>query len=225
MRTVAFVPIKFESERLKHKNFLPLGNKPLCWYIFHTLLQVPEIDEVFVFCSNPEVQTYLPKGVTFLERPTSLDTNLTLGLDIYKAFTQKVEADVYVLAHATSPFIRPSSVSEGLQKIKAEGYDSAFSAEKQQTFAWYKNQPLNYALTHIPRTQDLEPVFLETSAFFMFRKEVLFALNRRIGEAAYMVVTDKYESVDIDTEEDFKLAEALLTVLMEKFPAVYQPSK
>ena len=51
-KVVAFVPIKLNSQRLPHKNILPLGNQPLSWYIFNTLLNIENIDEVCVFCSD-----------------------------------------------------------------------------------------------------------------------------------------------------------------------------
>lgn len=90
-------------------------------------------------------------------------------------------ADVYLLAHATSPFIRPATIAAALHKVTDEGYDSAFSAERMQTFAWYRGEPLNYALDAIPRTQEIEPVFVETSAFFIFRREIWCDLHQRIA--------------------------------------------
>ena len=39
-----------------------------------------------------------------------------------------------------------------------------------QTFTWYKNTPINYNLDNVVRTQDIKPVFWETSAFYIFKK-------------------------------------------------------
>lgn len=127
------------------------------------------------------MRPYLPDGVRFLRRSPRLDRNETLGREIYDAFTAEVVADVYLLAHATSPFIRPATIAAALHKVTDEGYDSAFSAERMQTFAWYRGEPLNYALDAIPRTQEIEPVFVETSAFFIFRREIWCDLHQRIA--------------------------------------------
>ncbi len=212
-KVVAFVPIKYNSQRLPNKNFLPLGDKALCSHVFDSLLEVEEIDEVYVFCSNSDISKHLPKQVRFLERDKILDRDETLGMEIYEAFCEKIPADVYVLCHATSPFISCQSIAEGVRAVIDENYDSAFSVEKHQTFTWYKGNPLNYKLSHIPRTQDLEAIYLENSAFFIFENKILKQYKRRIGERPYMVVTSRFESIDIDYQEDYELAKAVYELL------------
>ena len=96
-----------------------------------------------------------------------------------------------------------------MAQVESGEYDSAFSAERVQTFAWWQGKPLNYSLERVPRTQDLEPIYVETSAFFVFREDVWREKHRRIGERAYMAVTDRIESMDIDNPDDFLLAEAI----------------
>lgn len=209
MKVVAFVPIRLNSQRVEGKNLRLLGGEPLLCHILRTLLAVETIDEVYVFCSDEAVRPYLPDGVRFLRRSPQLDRNETLGREIYDAFTAAIDADIYILAHATSPFIRPVTVAAALHKVTDEGYDSAFSAERLQTFAWYEGRPLNYALDAIPRTQDIEPVFVETSAFFIFRREIWRDLHQRIGRRPYTTVVDRLEGIDIDYPEDFALAEVI----------------
>ena len=210
MKIVAFVPVRLNSKRVTGKNLRPLGGKPLMCYILETLVRVKDIDDVYLYCSSEEVKKYLPKGVKFLRRPEFLDRDETLGKEIYDEFTKTVDADVYILAHTTSPFIRQETIEDALDKIVSQGYDSAFSAEKIQTFAWYKGKPLNYDLKEIPRTQTIEPVFVETSAFFMFKRDVWKVHRQRIGFRPYVALVDKIEGVDIDWPEDFTFAEKIL---------------
>lgn len=211
MRIVAFAPIRLNSKRVSQKNLRLLGNKPLMSYILETLTQVESIDDVYAYCSSREIQQYCPAGVQFLQRPAELDGDEVLGEQIYSEFLKTIDADIYVLAHTTSPFIKASTIQHALNKIIKEDYDSAFSAEKIQTFAWFEGKPLNYQLNHIPRTQTIEPVFIETSAFYIFRKEVWTEQHQRIGSNPYISVIDKIEGVDIDWPEDFNFAEHILT--------------
>lgn len=206
MKVVAFVPIKLNSQRLPHKNLLPIAGRPLCYHICETLTQVQEIDETYVYCSDPKVTEYIPREVTFLRRNAYLDGDLVKGREIYERFIAEVDADIYILAHTTSPFIRRESIGNALGKVLNEGYDSAFSAEKKQTFCWYQGKPVNYDLEDVPRTQDLEPVWVETSAFFIFRKEIFVEHGRRIGFHPYIQEVSGMETVDIDTGEDYDLA-------------------
>ena len=210
MKTVAFVPIRLNSKRVAGKNLKMLGDKPLLRYILDTLVKVERIDEVYVYCSSEEIVSYLPEGVRLLKRPEFLDRDETLGKEIYEEFTKTVDADVYILAHTTSPFMKVETVENALSKILDEGYDSAFSAERVQTFVWYQGKTLNYDLKEIPRTQTIEPVFVETSAFFMFKRDVWKIHKQRIGFKPYIAEVDKIEGVDIDWPEDFAFAEKIL---------------
>lgn len=216
MKIVALVPIRLNSQRVEGKNLRLLGGRPLMTYLLESLVAARNIDEVYVYCSDESIKQYLPEGATFLKRDPKLDSNTTLGEEIYNAFTKEVEADIYVLAHATSPFIRTSTIEQGVDKVVSGEYDSAFSAEKVQTFTWWQGRPLNYSLERIPRTQDLEPVYVETSAFFIFRREVWLNKHRRIGDRPYTAVTDRIESMDIDNPDDFKLAEAIVAAKLNK---------
>ena len=210
MKTVAFVPIRLNSKRVAGKNLKMLGDKPLLCYILDTLVKVERIDEVYVYCSSEEIVSYLPEGVRFLKRPEFLDRDETLGKEIYEEFTKTIDADVYILAHTTSPFMKVETVENALSKILDEDYDSAFSAERVQTFVWYQGKTLNYDLKEIPRTQTIEPVFVETSAFFMFKRDIWKIHKQRIGFKPYIAEVDKIEGVDIDWPEDFAFAEKIL---------------
>lgn len=213
MKAVAFVPIRLNSKRVVGKNLKMLGNKPLLQYILETLVKVQGLDEIYVYCSQESIIPYLPQGVKFLKRDTSLDSDETLGKEIYEAFVKEVEADVYMLAHTTSPFVKAETIEDALQAVTSEKHDSAFSAQKIQTFTWYNGNPLNYSLKEVPRTQTIEPVYVETSAFYIFRREVWTELNQRIGNNPYMALTDTIESVDIDNPEDFEFASVIIDKL------------
>jgi CMP-N-acetylneuraminic acid synthetase len=209
VKVIAFVPIRLNSKRIIGKNLKLLGEKPLMVHVLDTLLKVPKIDEIFVYCSQSDVIQYLPQEIKFLKRNADLDRDETLGEEIYAPFVKEIYADVYILAHATSPFINHVTIENALNQILEYGYDSAFSVEKIQTFAWYNGNPLNYNLKKVPRTQDIEPVFVETSAFYMFKREVWCKEKQRIGHNPYMQIVDKIEGVDIDNPYDFDMAEII----------------
>lgn len=61
----------------------------------------------------------------------------------------------------------------------------------------------------IVTTQNLDPIYMETGAFFIFTKEMYQRIHQRIGEKPYMHIVDSFEAVDVDTKEDFDLARAV----------------
>ena len=212
MKIVAFVPMKLKSQRLPNKMLLPLGNQLLFQHIFNTLLNVKkEIDiDIYCYCSDETIKSKLPKNINFLKRDTLLDRDETLGIEIYQSFVNQIDADIYILCHATSPFLKEDSILEGIKKILNENYDSSVSVSRIQTFCWYDNKTLNYELTNVIRTQDIKPIFYETSAFYMFKKNILTDHKRRIGFNPFLVETDRIESIDIDEQIDYDLASKIL---------------
>lgn len=214
-RVVAFVPIKLNSQRLAGKNLKVLGTIPLIQHILNSLVKVKNIDDVYVFCSDSSIVNILPDGVKFIKRDKSLDLDEALGADIYNSFLNCIDADYYVLAHATSPFIKSETISNAIDKVLNEEYDSAFTLQAVKNFVWYQNKPLNYSLDLIPRTQDIEPIYVECSAFFIFSKKQWKNSKRRIGVNPYMVILEGPEATDIDTQEDFSLAEFYINKINE----------
>ena len=211
MKVVALVPIKLNSQRLPHKNILDLGGKPLCYYMTENLININKIDTTYVYCSDEVIKNYMPEGINFLKRDQYLDGDLVKGQEIYERFINQIDADIYVLAHVTAPFIRKETIENALDKVISGEYDSALSVKKVKTFTWYKGKTLNYDLQNIPRTQDIEPIYYETSGFFIFKKEVFTKMGkRRIGNKPYFQEVDDIEAVDIDYPEDFKFAQAII---------------
>lgn len=217
MKCVAVVPMKLNNVRLPNKNTRAFNNgAPLCTYILNTLLKVREIDEVYVYCSQEEIKRYLPEGVRYLKRSEDLDTDTTKMNEVLAAFAKDVDADVYVMTHATAPFVRVESFEKGINAVLSEQYDSSFAVKKIQDFLWKDGQALNYDLNCIPRTQDLEPIYMETSGFYIYKKQIILEMNRRIGEMPYLVEVDEIESMDIDEYQDFVIADAIYNSVYRK---------
>lgn len=202
--------MKLNNRRLPQKNTKPFTNgKPLCHYILSTLLGVNGIDEVYVYCSNPDIKEFIPDGVKYLERSKLLDQDSTSITEVLTCFTKTVPADIYVMTHTTAPFITKESIEKGLLAVKSGEYDSSFAAKKLQDFLWEDGSPFNYSLDNIPRTQDLPPLYEETSGFYIYKYDVMSKLHRRIGDRPYIVEIGEIESVDIDEPEDFMIADAI----------------
>lgn len=216
MKIVAIVPMKLNNRRLPQKNTKSFTNgKPLCYYILSTLLKVKAIDEVYVYCSNPEIQEYIPKGVKYLKRSQSLDYDTTKMNEVLQCFAKDVPADIYVMTHTTAPFISKESIEKGLKAVISGEYDSSFSAKKLQDFLWKDGKPFNYELENIPRTQDLDALYEETSGFYIYKNDVMTKLNRRIGDNPFIVEVGEIQSIDIDEEEDFIIADAIFNHIIK----------
>lgn len=217
MKVAAFVPVKLNNERAPGKNTKPFSDgTPLITHFLKTLVQVPEIDELYVYCSKEEIKEYLVPGALFLKRPEQLDTKEATPQDIISAFMSQVEADVYMVCHCTSPFVKAERFSACIQKVCSGEHDSAFTGEKLQRLMWYNGEPLNFDAANVPRTQDLPVYYNEVSAAYVFHRNTFETLWRRIGVNPYICEVSGAECVDIDYPEDFEIANAIYMVILKK---------
>lgn len=213
LQTTALVPIKLNNERLPGKNLLGLPDgSTLLDRILVTLSQVPNVEQTIVYCSDSSIRSTVEgHGARFLRRDPRLDLATATSNDILAAFADDVDSDVYLLAHATAPFIKASTISAGISAIESGLFDSSLSVERMQTFYWRNGRPANYDPASIPRTQDLEPLLVETSGFYAFKREVLTLAGRRTGEHPALIEVSRLEALDVDVAEDFELASAIVS--------------
>lgn len=210
----AVVPLKVESARLRGKNFLFLGGRPLAHYLVTTLTRSELFDAVFIFCSSPRLLDYLPKGVQWLPRPPRLDSDAIKANELFQSAVETLpdEFEYVFLSQVTSPFLSENSFRRGVEALTLENYDSVFSVRSHMTYAWMEGrpEPLNYDPQDIPRTQDLAAIHLETSGFYGFRRQSYLQSGTRIHGRTKKIELGFAEAIDIDYPEDFVVAEHML---------------
>lgn len=208
MKIVACVPIKTNNERLPGKNTMKFfDGTPLMHFIQKSLVNICEINDIYVFSSDESIQKYCIENVNFLLRSSSLNSAQTTPADIIRAFMNEVDADIYIVAHATSPFVSSDAIADCIRAVANSNYDSAFTSNKIQKLLWSEcGKPYNFSPENIPRTQDLPPLFAEVGAAYIFKKDVFLSSGRRIGENPYIREVGDIDAIDIDYHEDFELA-------------------
>lgn len=215
MKTVVMIPIKMNSERVPGKNTKHFfDGTPLMSLIQRACLEAETIDEVYVYCSNASVEEYLEPGVELKLRPAYLDGDGCNCNDIIREFIKEVEADAYVVCHATGPFTKPDSIDACVRAVTEDGYDSAFLAKRMQSFLWQNGHALNFDPQCFPRTQDLVPIYEEASGAFAFPRETFLRFDRRVGECPYIHEVDFIEALDIDYPDDFLMANMIYKEMM-----------
>lgn len=215
MKVVALVPIKMNNERTPGKNTKCFDDgTPLIQCILKTLLKCKEIDEIYVYCSKEEIKEYLLPGVNYLKRDERFDTAQANVNEMFYTFSNEVPADIYVLAHATAPFQKAESIDAGVREVKSGIYDSAIAVKKMQEFIWKDGTPFNYNPDFIPRTQDLDPLFVETTGLYIFNRNVIQKRRSRIGEKPFMLEVSPVEATDINNPIDFEIANAIHMTIM-----------
>jgi CMP-N-acetylneuraminic acid synthetase len=130
-----------------------------------------------------------------------------------------VPADIYLMTHTTNPLLSVDTIRKAIQAHKlgiANGTsDSLFTVDRIQTRFYERDgTPVNHDPNNLVRTQDLEPWYEENSNLYIFNKASFSSTNARIGAKPQLLVTPKYESIDIDEPDDWNFAIAVTNHLI-----------
>jgi len=116
--------------------------------------------------------------------------------------------DYYFQLFATAPYMQAETIRACYNHlIYSEDFDSCFTALENHSFYWFAGNPINYRPGILPRSQDMMPVVEETTGLYGISAESLARYRCRIGRKPYIHFVSKFEAVDINTEEDLKVAE------------------
>lgn len=217
-RCVALLPMKANSQRVKGKNFRLLHGKPLFSWVLDSLLSVEEIDEIVI---NTDARHILLENglketarIRIRDRKPELCGDAVSMNEILADDISDIEAKTYFMTHTTNPMLRPETIRKALADYHAgvaKGRaDSLFSVNRIQTRFYHEDgSPVNHDPDNLIQTQDLEPWFEENSNLYVFSRESFLETHARIGRKPLLFVMEKLEAMDIDTPEDWSLAEAV----------------
>ena len=221
--------MKANSERVRGKNFREFCGKPLFRWVLDTLLEVDEINRVVI---NTDARHILAQnGLVDSDRvlirdrkPEICGDHVSMNLVIADDLAN-VPADTYLMTHTTNPMMSADTVRRALttfDQAVAEGTaDSLFTVDKVQTrFYRADGSPVNHDPNNLIRTQDLEPWYEENSNLYIFTRESFANTGARIGTKPAMYQAPYFESIDIDTPEDWDFAAVAARFLQEQKGAV-----
>jgi len=209
------VPMRHSSERVRGKNYRPLGGRPLFHHILETLSAVAEIGEIVIDTDSELIRRDAAESfpeVRVVERPEELRGGEVAMNDVLLHTTQEVPADLYLQTHSTNPLLRPQTISDGIRALleARPAHDSLFTVTPLHTRLW---TPEGKAINHDPdvllRTQDLPPVMEENSCMYLFDGETLRRRHNRVGDRPLLLPIPAAEAWDIDDELDWRVVEAL----------------
>lgn len=217
-RIIALLPMKANSTRVKGKNFRDLCGKPLFRWTLDALLAVDDIDQVVINTDARHIlaENNLAETDRILIRDRNPDIcgdhvsmNLIIQDDI-----RNVSSDVYLMTHTTNPLISSQTIRKALSMFldaqESGSCDSLFSVNRfQSRFYSASGMAINHDPANLIPTQDLDPWFEENSCLYIFSQQSFDSTNARIGLRPLLFETQPLESVDIDTPQDWQLAEAL----------------
>ena len=217
-KTIAIIPARGGSKRLPGKNIKLLGGIPL---LAHSILYAQQFDFIdAVYVSTDDVQikeVALQYGAIVIDRPQEISGDLEPTVSALKHVLETIEEAVenVILLQATNPLRPQNLLKEAFTIFQEKQVDSLFTVSRSHhklgKIANNAFIPYNYEVGQ--RSQDLEPLYYENGLLYIAKASVI--LNNEIitKEAFPLEVNHPFATIDIDTLEDFFMAEFMIKKL------------
>jgi len=209
MKIVAFVPAKGSSDRVKNKNLSILDGEYLFKRKLKQLLDCHQINEVILDTEDDviaDLASDLP--VTVIKRPVSLASNATDGHELFAWERSQVEADVYIQALCTAPFLDAGTVGRALDALlESPDHDSLIAVRKEKQYIWNGDEPA-YGRGRIPNSVDLSQTVIEAMSLYIVRSSVGNS-GKRFGSKPLLFDLSPSEAVDVNWPMDLDFAESI----------------
>lgn len=227
----ALIPARGGSKRLPRKNVKPLSGKPLIAWTIEAAKSSKYIDSVVVSTDDLEIKDISEQfgaSVPFL-RPEILSNDTASSFDVIQHAIQflKIEGEnnLIVLLQPTSPLRTVEELDDALEffiRKKAKGIVSI--SECEHSPLWANVLPKDASMAHFIRTevlgkrsQDLEKFYRLNGSIYIYQTQELIKNNQFFyHESVYGFETPLRNSVDIDTELDFLIAETIMKHELDK---------
>lgn len=123
--------------------------------------------------------------------------------------------------YPTAPFITPARIRQAMELLEESDADSVLPVVRfsfpPQRGVILDNKYLRYKWPEHgnARSQDLEPIFHDVGQFYCVRTESFERQQTLVMEKTVPLILSEMEIQDIDTEEDWRLAEVKFRLLRE----------
>lgn len=217
----ALLPMKHESERVPGKNYRDFGGRPLFMCILETLLSSRYLDRVCIDTDSPVIMDLVGHldRVHVIPRPDALCGGAVPMTEVIAHDLTRIDGELFFQTHSTNPLLSLATIDAFIEAFldNEVAFDSGFTVTLRKQRYWTRaGRPLNHDPGVLLNTQDLEGIYEENSCGYLFRKSNFLSTRSRIGQRPLLFETSPLESVDIDTEEDFTVALALLELFRNK---------
>lgn len=220
IKTIAIIPARGGSKRVFKKNIRPFLGRPIIEYSIEMAKKSDCFDEVMVSTDCPEIACVARKAgaeVPFLRSKERSDDYATIAdvmVEVISEYKQRgIIFDKFCCIFPTAPTISVSRIKEGYNLLSQESIDGVMAVTEFEYPIKRALKIVNGKVSMInpenerKRSQDLELVYHDAGRFIWartssFMRKESFFMNNLVPIYVPMI-----ETQDIDTEDDWKVAE------------------
>jgi len=236
---IALIGARAGSERVPGKNVRRLAGHPLLAYAIETARQAAVFDRIVVSTESEEiakVARWYGADVPFF-RPDEYATATSPDIEWIAWTLPRLgeRYDLFAIVRATNPFRGPDVIRRGLEQLLATPEADSIRAVERvkqhpgkmweltidgRTMMPLLDQSHLDVAWHAGQYQALPPVYVQNSALEIAWTRVVEGTGTREGRVLAPFLTDGYDGLNIDDEDDFTLAETLVAGGRATLPAV-----
>ena len=236
MKIIALIPARGGSKRVPGKNVRPLAGHPMLYYTIAAARQSGIFSGIYVSSDDPRI-LYMAelRGATPVERPPEFATDTSPDIEWIDHFfgAQDVKADAFAILRPTSPFRTAETIRRAWAEFQeTQPCDSIRAVEKGpnpfKTW-WLIDGELTPIVYSDPKKTPLHssPSQMADVTWYVQNASLEISWTRNVtewgsisGSVIKPFFTTGYEGFDINTEDDFILAEALIERGLATLPEV-----
>lgn len=232
MKVLAIITARGGSKGIPGKNIKMLGDKPLLAYVAQDALKSALLSKVIISTDSQEIADIALRygiEVPFI-RPKSLALDHTPSwqvvehvLDFYESSNEFFDA--ICLLQPTSPFKPDGFIDDALELYRSSYSDTLISVMKVPHVYnphWVFEKDIDGFLkiatgdeTIIPRRQDLPDTFFRDGSIYVFSTSFFRKNKVLVGGKTAFIESDSQYYCNLDTPEDWLIAEKILQNLKE----------
>ena len=226
MKILALITARYGSKRVPGKNIRKLGNKPLVIWSIDAVKNNKYICDILVSTDNKKIADICLEAGAYLPwlRPSNLARDTTSSVDValhaldwYES--EKGAVDGLLLLQPTSPFRTKDTIQNGINLFIKHHRKSIIGVSAVNKHPLWmlkieKDNLIPFTNKHAfnLRSQDLPEVYVPNGSFYLITPKELRIHKSFINpKTKALIMRSPAESLDIDTEWDFKIAEFIVS--------------
>jgi CMP-N-acetylneuraminic acid synthetase len=216
MRSIAMIPARLGSQRLKQKNLRQLGGIPLIVRAIQRALEADVFDEVWVNSESDIIGDLASEaGVKFHKRPAHFSSNTATSEDFVYEFIMKHECDYLFQVHSIAPLLDAVQIRGFVLKMLGSDMDVQLSVVNEQIECAMNDLPINFSFEKKQNSQELSPIQRITWSITGWKSASYINAYEKKECATYAGQIGTYSISReaghiIKTEQDLQMAELLL---------------
>ena len=237
LNCVALIPARSGSERVPHKNVRPLAGHPLLAYAVKAAHTAGVFQRTYVVTDSDEYADVAKHyGARVLMRPRSTATSTSPDISWVSWTIQQIEregvaVDLFAIVRPTSPFRTGEDLAAAVRTLIADpGADSIRGVKKVSEHplkCWCVGTQLmsplfplhiNGTPAHSSQTASLPPVHIQDGSIDVSWARVVRGEGQISGERMLPWLSSDANSIDVNTEQDWLLAELMLERGLAQLP-------